>query len=255
MDAHSYHYGEPGADDFRHHDYLIPTVLSILEDARSKRILDLGCGNGLATHVLATHGYRIIGIDPSEEGINWAREHYPDIEVHRGSTNDDLRARFGTFPVVMSLKVVEHIYDPRTYARTLLNLVEPGGLAIVSTPYNGYLKNLAVALFNKFDAHYNPLWDHRAHQILAGGDADQTTRGSRVRCDRISACRAHSAARQIDGRDRQKLASCTGIAGPLVGFVLIKRTACERFKPARANPWPFSNEKRDPLGGVLSNYR
>jgi 2-polyprenyl-3-methyl-5-hydroxy-6-metoxy-1,4-benzoquinol methylase len=160
MEARSYHYGEPAADDFRHHDYLIPAVLSILKDARTERILDLGCGNGLATHVLATHGYRIIGIDPSEEGINWARAHYPDIEVHQGSANDDLRARFGTFPVVMSLEVVEHIYDPRTYARTLFNLVELGGLAIVSTPYNGYLKNLAVALFNKFDAHHNPLWDH-----------------------------------------------------------------------------------------------
>jgi 2-polyprenyl-3-methyl-5-hydroxy-6-metoxy-1,4-benzoquinol methylase len=62
--------------------------------------------------------------------------------------------------VVMSLEVVEHVYDPRTYARTLFDLAEPGGLAIVSTPYNGYLKNLAVALFNKFDAHHNPLWDH-----------------------------------------------------------------------------------------------
>ena len=160
IDASSYHYGEPAAGDFRHHDYLIPAVLSILKDVRPKRILDLGCGNGLAAHVLATHGYRIIGVDPSEEGINWARAHYPDIEVHQGSASDDLLGRFGTFPVVISLEVVEHIYDPRTYARTLFNLVEPGGLAIVSTPYNGYLKILAVALFNKFDAHYNPLWDH-----------------------------------------------------------------------------------------------
>jgi 2-polyprenyl-3-methyl-5-hydroxy-6-metoxy-1,4-benzoquinol methylase len=159
-DARSYHYGEPDAGDLRHHDYLIPAVLSILKDARPKRILDLGCGNGLATHVLATHGYRIIGVDPSEEGISWALAHYPDIEVHQGSANDDLRGRFGTFPVVISLEVVEHIYDPRTYARTLFSLIEPGGLAIVSTPYNGYLKNLVVALFNKFDAHHNPLWDH-----------------------------------------------------------------------------------------------
>jgi 2-polyprenyl-6-hydroxyphenyl methylase/3-demethylubiquinone-9 3-methyltransferase len=113
MDARSYHYGEPGPGDFCYHDYLIPAVLSILKEVRPKRIFDLGCGNGLAAHVLATHGYRIVGIDPSEEGINWARAHYPDIEVHQGSANDDLRARFGTFPVVMSLEVVEHIYDPR----------------------------------------------------------------------------------------------------------------------------------------------
>jgi len=75
--------------------------------------------------------------------------------------------------VVMSLEVVEHIYDPRTYARTLFNLVEPGGLAIVSTPYNGYLKNLGVALFNKIRRAPQPTVGSRAHQILVGGDADQ----------------------------------------------------------------------------------
>jgi hypothetical protein len=52
MDARSYHYGAPAADDFRHHDYLIPAVLSILKGARPKRILDLGCGNGLVTTFL-----------------------------------------------------------------------------------------------------------------------------------------------------------------------------------------------------------
>jgi len=54
MDAQSYHYGEPAADDFRHHDYLIPAMLSILKDARPKRIFDLGCGNGLSTSLQRT---------------------------------------------------------------------------------------------------------------------------------------------------------------------------------------------------------
>ena len=35
-----------------------------------------------------------------------------------------------------------------------------GGVAIVSTPYHGYLKNLALALMGKMDAHFTVLWDH-----------------------------------------------------------------------------------------------
>ena len=34
----------------------------------------------------------------------------------------------------------------------------PGQL-ICSTPYHGYLKNLALSLVNKWDDHHNPLWD------------------------------------------------------------------------------------------------
>jgi hypothetical protein len=35
-----------------------------------------------------------------------------------------------------------------------------GGNAILSTPYHGYWKNLAMALSGKMDAHFTALWDH-----------------------------------------------------------------------------------------------
>ncbi|GGC23871.1 hypothetical protein GCM10011363_45530 [Marivita lacus] len=62
--------------------------------------------------------------------------------------------------MAISLEVVEHIYAPRDYARTLFDPVEPGGNAIVSTPYHGYLKNLAPALTGKMDRHFTAGWDH-----------------------------------------------------------------------------------------------
>ena len=54
--------------------------------------------------------------------------------------------------------MVEHVYAPRDYAATLFNLLEPGGMAIVSTPYHGYLKNLALAITGRLDAHFTALW-------------------------------------------------------------------------------------------------
>ncbi len=62
--------------------------------------------------------------------------------------------------MVISLEVVEHVYAPRTYAQTLFNLIEPGGTAIISTPYHGYWKNLALAVTGKMDRHFTVLWDH-----------------------------------------------------------------------------------------------
>jgi 2-polyprenyl-6-hydroxyphenyl methylase/3-demethylubiquinone-9 3-methyltransferase len=39
-------------------------------------------------------------------------------------------------------------------------MVEPGGIAVASTPYHGYVKNVALAVTGKLDAHFTALWDH-----------------------------------------------------------------------------------------------
>jgi len=60
---------------------------------------------------------------------------------------------------VLSLEVVEHLFDPRGFAKTAHDLLKPGGILVLSTPYHGYLKNLALALTGKMDAHFTALWD------------------------------------------------------------------------------------------------
>lgn len=140
--------------------YLWPIVESIVKSQvfTERRAFDLGCGNGSTCKLLADLGFKTIGVDPSVSGISLARNNFPDIEFHEGSAYDDLAARYGRFPLVISLEVVEHCYDPIMYARTLYNLVEDGGIAIVSTPYHGYLKNLALAILGEWDAHFGALW-------------------------------------------------------------------------------------------------
>lgn len=145
------------------HAYLLPALLGELGrlDIRGpKRAFDLGCGNGSVGEVLHRSGWQVTGVDPSAEGISQANERYPHLQLETGSAYDDLAGRYGRFPVVVSLEVVEHVYAPRDYARTLADLLEPGGAAIISTPYHGYWKNLAMAVTGKMDAHFTALWDH-----------------------------------------------------------------------------------------------
>jgi 2-polyprenyl-6-hydroxyphenyl methylase/3-demethylubiquinone-9 3-methyltransferase len=61
---------------------------------------------------------------------------------------------------VLSLEVIEHIYAPKDYAKSVYEILQPGGLAIISTPYHGYLKNLVLALSGKMDDHFTALWEH-----------------------------------------------------------------------------------------------
>jgi 2-polyprenyl-3-methyl-5-hydroxy-6-metoxy-1,4-benzoquinol methylase len=131
-----------------------------MEGAGSRRLFDLGCGNGSVAAYFAERGYDVTGVDPSAEGVAEARAAYSHLRIEQGSAYDDLVAIYGRFPVVISLEVVEHVYAPRDYARTLFDLLESGGIAVVSTPYHGYLKNVAIAVSNGFDKHVNPLWDH-----------------------------------------------------------------------------------------------
>ena len=153
-------YAHHDSDLGQHHNYILPTVLKVLEAGASKRVFDLGFGNGSTAGYLAKKGYDVTGVDPSEQGVRHARQTYPDLRLEEGSAYEDLASRFGAFPSVVSLEVVEHVFLPRDYARTLYSLVEPGGVAIISTPYHGYLKNLALALSGKMDAHFTALWDY-----------------------------------------------------------------------------------------------
>src|SRR4029079_4987348 len=104
--------------------------------------------------------YSITGVDLSEDGIRLAKAAHPHLRLELGSAYDDLAAKYGQFPVVVSLEVVEHVYAPRKYARCVRDLLQPGGLAILSTPYHSYFKNLVLAVTNKLDQHFTALWDH-----------------------------------------------------------------------------------------------
>src|SRR5207245_1036678 len=114
------------------HDYLLPEVKAILANNPTpcQRIFELGCGNGSVANALSNLGFEVTGVDASEEGISQAHQSYPDLNLHLGSAYDDLRNQYGQFPVVISLEVVEHLYFPRKFAKTLYNLLEVGGTAI-----------------------------------------------------------------------------------------------------------------------------
>jgi len=60
---------------------------------------------------------------------------------------------------VVSTEVIEHLYQPRKLIALANEVLKDDGIIVISTPYHGYMKNLALALCNKFDQHLDPLWD------------------------------------------------------------------------------------------------
>lgn len=146
------------------HAYLDQAVFDLLEKERSRvgqgRVFELGCGNGSFATQVAARGFDVVAVDASTSGIDQACRAFSGPRFAVASAYDDLPAVFGQFDIVISLEVVEHLYAPRKWAANLRALLKPDGLAIVSTPYHGYLKNLAIAAMGKLDSHLDPLWDH-----------------------------------------------------------------------------------------------
>jgi 2-polyprenyl-3-methyl-5-hydroxy-6-metoxy-1,4-benzoquinol methylase len=124
----------------------------------TKRAFDLGCGNGATCDMLSKLGFDVTGVDTSASGIENAKAAFPHIRCELGSAYDDLASRYGTFDLVVSLEVIEHCMEPRAFAKTFLSLIAPGGVGFLSTPYHGYLKNVALAISGKMDGHFSALW-------------------------------------------------------------------------------------------------
>jgi 2-polyprenyl-3-methyl-5-hydroxy-6-metoxy-1,4-benzoquinol methylase len=141
------------------HGYLLEPVLSEIARIQPRRLFEIGAGNGFVAARLAATGIDVVAIEPSQSGVAIAQQNFPNIRMETGSAYDDLAAKYGTFPVVLSLEVVEHLMDPRRFAKAVFDLLEPGGHALISTPYHGYFKNLALAVTGKMDAHFTALWD------------------------------------------------------------------------------------------------
>lgn len=100
------------------------------------RVLDLGCGAGLAAEALARRGFQVLGVDAGSDVIGAALDHARGQGLslaYRVGTAEDVMVEGMRFPVVTALEVIEHVPDPLAFVRVLADLLEPGGLLFLST--------------------------------------------------------------------------------------------------------------------------
>lgn len=81
---------------------------------KGSRVLDLACGIGYGSQILAKAGHRVIGVDASSEAISYAEEYYshPNVTFDCRAAEDIHADEFGTFDAVVSFETIEHLQEP-----------------------------------------------------------------------------------------------------------------------------------------------
>jgi 2-polyprenyl-3-methyl-5-hydroxy-6-metoxy-1,4-benzoquinol methylase len=106
-------------------------------------IVDVGCGDGLATSVAASvsPGHRFVGVDWSADAVRQASAR--GLALVRASVEDaGLPVATGAADVVIMSEVIEHLVDTDSVLDEVRRILKPGGSLLLSTP------NLA-AWFNR----------------------------------------------------------------------------------------------------------
>ena len=139
---------------------LYPAVLALVRRHNCRHVLDIGCGVGTLCRRLRENGCEVVGMDPSASGVATAQRIVPQARFYElGVYDDPAHITEGAFDCAVSTDVIEHLFKPAALPRFAAAKLKPGGLLSLSTPYHGYLKNLALSLFDKWDSHFTPFWD------------------------------------------------------------------------------------------------
>lgn len=140
------------------HRYLAPLLIRLCRNHGARSVLDIGSGNGELCRDLDAIGMRVVGLEPSRDGYEVATRRSPHIRFYQlGLDYPPSAVEEANFDAVVCAEVVEHLYRPESLPEFAAHKLNPGGLLLVTTPYHGYLKNLALVLLGKWDSHHQPL--------------------------------------------------------------------------------------------------
>lgn len=113
--------------------------LKMILSAAGERIkgctLENGCGVGMYLQHLAPHTGTIIGLEYDPER---AREAYSHSQNIINGASEQLPFDAGSFDLILSHEVLEHVGDDRRSVEEMLRVLKPGGVIVLFVPNLGY---------------------------------------------------------------------------------------------------------------------
>jgi 2-polyprenyl-6-hydroxyphenyl methylase/3-demethylubiquinone-9 3-methyltransferase len=143
------------------------------------KILDVGCGAGLVSEPMSRLGAEVVGIDASERNVMVAERHAraSGARVHyRHALPEECADQAGTFDVVMSLEVVEHVADLPAFLAALARLLAPGGILVIGT-LNRTIRSFVKAIIGaEYVLRWLPRGTHDWRKFVTPEELDHSLR-------------------------------------------------------------------------------
>lgn len=119
-----------------------------------KNIIDIGCGAGTLCFYVASKGIQVLGVDISSRAIEACRKSSSRLGLDKLAkfeiVNFPQESMSGKFDLVIFTEVIEHLRDDKLALEKIFNMLNKGGIAIITTPsLNAPLYRLGYA--NSFD--------------------------------------------------------------------------------------------------------
>jgi SAM-dependent methyltransferase len=158
------------------HDYVLERVLPRFFRP-GERAVDLGAGTGALALRLRQAGWDVIAADIYVEGY---KADVPMVQVNFNKSDFASQLGPGTFGLVTSVEVIEHVENPIGFLRNVGRLLKPGGVGVLTTPNvdnaPARIKFLLSGKIRMMDAksektHITPIfWDLLVRQYLSRAD-------------------------------------------------------------------------------------
>jgi ubiquinone/menaquinone biosynthesis C-methylase UbiE len=143
-----------------YHRYLLSA-----EIVSNKVVLDIACGTGYGSDILASMALRVIGVDIAEEAISFAKSRYQksNLEFLLGSCAD-IPVEDSSVDVVISFETIEHHDEHQNMMKEIKRVLKPGGFLVISTP-DKYEYSVRSNYKNAF--HIKELYRGEFHELLS----------------------------------------------------------------------------------------
>ncbi|MEO7262889.1 MAG: methyltransferase domain-containing protein [Jatrophihabitantaceae bacterium] len=115
---------------FRRHQ---AAYLHLREQLQGPRLLEVGAGEGYGSALLAERAPTVLALDYDALAIAHLARRYPSLAAVRGNLAV-LPMADASFDTVVSLQVIEHVWDHPQFVAECARVLRPGGLLMLSTP-------------------------------------------------------------------------------------------------------------------------
>lgn len=124
---------------------------------KNLKILDVGCGNGNIMLSVIKNGFKNVqGVEYADFMFKKALTDYPFLRIRHGDAQNLRQYPNGSFDVVISCHVLEHLPNPEKAVKETSRVLKKGGYFVIGLP-NGYhwndilLRRVQMLFYRRYD--------------------------------------------------------------------------------------------------------